>query len=106
MSFLWNLVSKAKITEEQLKQNSIPILDYYKLSYDSIGEPIIISSFGKFYKGSYDNKEIFLKVVDITQNENILTEFILWKKYQKTNNFLTLKGIILYYNSAFIIFKE
>ena len=31
MSFLWNLVSKAKITEEQLKQNSIPILDYYKL---------------------------------------------------------------------------
>ena len=106
MSFLWNLVSKAKITEEQLKQNSIPILDYYKLSYDSIGEPIIISSFGKFYKGSYDNKEIFLKVVDITLNENILNEFILWKKYQKTNNFLTLKGVILYYNFAYIIFND
>ena len=106
MSFLWNLVSKAKITEEQLKQNSIPILDYYKLSYESNTEPIIITGFGKFYKGLYDNKEIFLKVVDITQNENILTEFILWKKYQKTNNFLTLKGIILYYNSAFIIFND
>ena len=106
MNFLWNLVSKAKITEEQLKKNSIPILDYYKLLYDANVEPIIISSFGKFYIGSYDGKEVFLKVVDIALNENILNEFILWKKYQKTNNFLTLKGVILYYNFAYIIFND
>ena len=33
MSFLWNLMTKAKITEEMLKQENIPILDYSKLLF-------------------------------------------------------------------------
>ena len=106
MSFLWNLINNAKVNENMLNKNEIPILDYYKLVFDENEEPLIITGFGKFYNGRYDGKEILLKIVDISLNENIINEFIFWKKYQTSKNFLTLKGVILNYNSAYIIFKD
>ena len=106
MSFLWNLINKAKVNEDMLNKNKIPILDYYKLVFYDNEEPLIKSGFGKFYNAIYDGKEILLKVVDISLNENIINEFILWKKYQSSKYFLTLKGVILNYNSAYIIFKD
>ena len=107
MSFLWNLMTKAKITEEMLKQENIPILDYSKLLFDSKVEPVLISGFGKFYKGIYNNIEITIKSIDISIDEKIMNEFIFWKKYQNSpNNFLKLKGAIIYNNSAYIIFDD
>ena len=107
MSFIWNLISKAKITEEMLKENSIEILDNSKLIKNLNNEPLVITGFGKFYKGIYGDKEITYKFVDITLNENIINEFILWKKYQNySNSFLIIKGVILNYNSAYIIFED
>ena len=106
MSFLWNLISKAEITEDMLKEHSIPILEYSKLNYNYIEEPIVISGFGKFYKGTYNGHNISLKEVDITISQNIIREFILWKRYQNNPNFLKLKGVILYYNKAYIIFED
>ena len=107
MSFLWNLMGKPKITEEILKEHSIPILDNDKLIDDLNDEPLAISGFGKFYKRIYDDKEVTLKVVDITLNENIINELILWKKYSNyPNNFLKLKGVILKYNLIYIIFED
>ena len=105
MSFIWNLMSKAKISEEILKKNDIPILDIYKLQFDN-KNIIAITGFGKFYKGKYDNDNISLKIVDITMDETIINEFIQWKNYQNNPNFLKLKGVILYYNEAYIIFED
>ena len=100
-------MSKAKITEEMLRKHSIPILDKSKLINDYINiEPLVITGFGKFYKRIYDGKEVILKIVDISLSENIINEFILWKKYQNSPNFLKLKGVILYYNLAYIIFED
>ena len=98
-------MSKAKISEDMLTKNAIPKLDFYKLKFDK-QNPLSIYSYGKFYKGKYDNKDITLKVVDITINQNIMNEFILWKNFQKNEHFLKLKGIILYYNEAYIIFED
>ena len=107
MSFIWNLISKAKITEEMLKEHSIEILEDAKLAKDLSNNPLVTTAFGKFYKGLYDDQEITYKIVDITLNENIINELILWKKYQNSpNGFLTLKGVVLYYNSVYIIFKD
>ena len=107
MSFLWNLMSKAKIKDEILKELSIPILDNGKLIIDLKDEPLVISAFGKFYKSIYDDKEVTLKIVDITLNENIINELILWKKYlNSANNFLKLKGVILKFNLIYIIFED
>lgn len=100
-------MTKAKITEEMLKQENIPILDYSKLLFDSKVEPVLISGFGKFYKGIYNNIEITIKSIDISIDEKIMNEFIFWKKYQNSpNNFLKLKGAIIYNNSAYIIFDD
>ena len=100
-------MSKAKIKDEILKELSIPILDNGKLIIDLKDEPLVISAFGKFYKSIYDDKEVTLKIVDITLNENIINELILWKKYlNSANNFLKLKGVILKFNLIYIIFED
>ena len=98
-------MSKAKISEEMLKKNEIPILDIYKLKFD-YNNIIAISGFGKFYYGKYDNEKISLKIIDITIDETIINEFIQWKNYQNNPNFLKLKGVILYYNEAYIIYED
>ena len=98
-------MSKAKISEEILKKNDIPILDFNKLEFN-IQNEITKSGIGKFYLGKYDNKNISLKEVDITIDESIINEFILWKFFQKNSCFLKMKGIILNYNQAYIIFED
>ena len=98
-------MSKAKITEEMLKEKDIPILEISKLTFDR-KNMIAISGFGKFYQGNYNNEHISLKVVDITLDQEIINEFILWKKNQNNECFLKLKGVILYYNEAYIIFQD
>ena len=105
MSFIWNLMSKAKISEDMLLKNDIPSLDIYKLLFNN-QNPISINSYCNFYKGKYDNKNVTLKVIDISFDQNVMNEFILWKKFQKDSSFLKLKGVILYYNEAYIIFEE
>ena len=103
MSFIWNFMSKAKISEDMLKKNDIPILDISKLEFDNQNETAITSS-GKFYQGKYENKNISLKIIDITIDEQaIMEEFTLWKN---DTIFLKLKGVILYYNNAYIIFQD
>ena len=106
MSFIWNLMSKAKISEDMLIKNNIPILDISKLEFDS-QNGIAITSSGKFYQGKYENENISLKIIDITIDEQaIMEEFILWKNFMNDQIFLKLKGVILYYNNAYIIFHD
>ena len=99
-------MSKAKISEDMLKKNDIPILDISKLEFDNQKE-IAITSSGKFYQGKYENENISLKIIDITIDEQaIMEEFTLWKNYMNDKIFLKLKGVILYYNNAYIIFHD
>ena len=98
-------MGKAKITEEMLTKNEIPLLEMSKLKYDN-KNPIAISAYGKFYQGKYNNENISFKVVDITIDQIIMNEFILWKYYQNNPCFLKLKGVILYKNEAYIIFQD
>ena len=106
MNFLWkNFLSKAKITEEMLTKNNIPLLELSKLTIN-LNYLITTSGFGKFYNGTYDNKKVTIKIVNILIDESILNEFILWKSYQNNPNFLNLKGVIIYYNDAYIIFSD
>ena len=106
MNFLWkNFLSKAKVTEQMLSENSIPILELYKLTIN-LNNLITTTGFGKFYLGTYENQKVSIKIINISIDESILNEFILWKSYQNDPNFLNLKGVILYYNDAYIIFTD
>ena len=60
MSFLWNLMGKAKITEEMLTKNEIPLLEISKLKYDN-KNPITISGYGNFIKENIIMKIFHLK---------------------------------------------
>ena len=106
MNFLWkNFLSKAKVTEQMLSENSIPILELSKLTVN-LNNLITTTGFGKFYLGTYENQKVSIKIINISIDESILNEFILWKSYQNDPNFLNLKGVILYYNDAYIIFTD
>ena len=67
---------------------------------------ICTTAFGEFYYGEYNNQKVIIKVVDITKDDKILNEFLLYKLYQGKEFCLTIKGVGLNSLEAYIVFEE
>ena len=104
--FLWNnLYSKSKVQEETLISSKIDIIKKGDIEIDKYNE-IAITGTGKFYPGKYKQEKVTIKVVDITQDEAIINEFLLWKYYNNNPLFLKMKGVCLSYGKAYIVLEN
>ena len=98
--------SPAKVNKKMLEDVGIPVADSY-LDFN-IDEELLISKCktGNFYFGSYDNKKVIIKKVDITKDDLILNEFIFWNEQMAQLFYPNLIGVLLKYSYAYIIFKN
>ena len=104
-NYLLHFVSPRKIEEKSLEENGIEILNTGEIEIYN-DEKICVTPFGTFYKGEYKNEKAIIKVIDITQDEKILNEFILFKLYKEKDFVLKIKGVGLNSLEAYIVFQD
>ena len=104
-NYLLHFVSPRKIEEKSLEENGIEILNTGEIEIYN-DEKICVTPFGTFYKGEYKNEKAIIKVIDITQDEKILNEFILFKLYKEKDFVLNIKGVGLNSLEAYIVFQD
>ena len=80
--------SKPKITEKMLEQYNINIIKYADIKIDKT--PIATTGSGIFYKGTYQNEAVSIKVVDITKDATVINEFLFWDLYRNNKEHLCL----------------
>ena len=87
--------SQAKVNKKMLEDVGIPLADSY-LDFN-IDEDLLISKCktGNFYFGSYDNKKVIIKKVDIAKDDLILNEFIFWNEQMAQIFYPNLIGVLL-----------
>ena len=94
--------SKPKITEKMLEQYNINIIKYADIKIDKT--PIATTGSGIFYKGTYQNEAVSIKVVDITKDATVINEFLFWDLYKDNKNFLQLQGAAINGSDAYLVF--
>ena len=94
--------SKPKITEKMLEQYNINIIKYADIKIDKT--PIAITGSGIFYKGTYQNEPVSIKVVDITKEATVINEFLFWDLYKNNKNFLQFQGTCINGSEAYLVF--
>ena len=94
--------SKPKITEKMLEQYNINIIKYADIKIDKA--PIATTGSGIFYKGTYQNEPVSIKVVDITKEATVINEFLFWDLYKNNKNFLQFQGTCINGSEAYLVF--
>ena len=103
---LWNnLYARPKVKEETLLQSNITIIQRGDFEMDKYNE-IAVTGAGKFYPGTYQGEKVTIKVVDVTIDDAIINEFLLWKLYSDNPMFLKMKGVSISYGKAYIILEN
>ena len=105
LGYLVNFMTGRKIENKNLEDNGITILKMEDIILND-NKKICTTPFGTFYYGEYNNKKVIIKVVDITKDDKILNEFLLYKLYQGKEFCLTIKGVGLNSLEAYIVFEE
>ena len=96
--------SPPKITEKMLIDSKIKILLREDLSFDK-SKVIAFTGSGKYYKGTYKNWPVSVKVVDITTDDLIINEFIYWNAYNGNDHVLSIFGVCLSESKAYIVLE-
>ena len=96
--------SPPKITEKMLIETKIKILLREDLIINKSSE-IALTGSGKFYKGTYKNWPVSIKVVDITTDDLIINEFIYWQAYNGNDLVLSIFGVCLSESKAYIVLE-
>lgn len=96
--------SPPKITEKMLIDTKIKILLREDLIINKSSE-IALTGSGKFYKGTYKNWPVSIKVVDITRDDLIINEFIYWQAYNGNDLVLSIFGVCLSETKAYIVLE-
>lgn len=94
--------SKPKITEKMLEQYNINKIKYADIKIDKA--PIATTGSGIFYKGTYQNEPVSIKVVDITKEATVINEFLFWDLYKNNKNFLQFQGTCINGSEAYLVF--
>ena len=81
-----------KISEKSIKDLNIPLINFSEIKIDK--NPICTTGSGIFYKANYNNEVYTVKKIDITIDEKVINEFILWDKFKEYDNFLNIKLLI------------
>ena len=97
--------SPPKITEKMLIDSKIKILLREDLSFDK-SKVIAFTGSGKYYKGTYKNWPVSVKVVDITTDDLIINEFIYWNAYNGNDHVLSIFGVCLSESKAYIVLES
>ena len=105
LGYLVNFITGRKIENKNLEDNGIVILKMEEITLNN-KKKICTTAFGEFYYGEYNNQKVIIKVVDITKDDKILNEFLLYKLYQGKEFCLTIKGVGLNSLEAYIVFEE
>ena len=105
LGYLVNFMTGRKIENKNLEDNGITILKMEDIILND-NKKICTTPFGTFYYGEYNNKKVIIKVVDITKDDKILNEFLLYKLYQGNDFCLTIKGVGLNSLEAYIVFED
>ena len=92
-----------KINEKSIKDLNIPIINYSDIKIDK--NPICTTGSGIFYKANYKDEVYTIKIIDITKDEKVINEFILWEKFKEYENFLNLKGVCIKGDEAYLLFE-
>ena len=92
-----------KINEKSIKDLNIPIINYSDIKIDK--NPICTTGSGIFYKAYYKDEVYTIKIIDITKDEKVINEFILWDKFKDYENFLNLKGVCIKGDEAYLLFE-
>ncbi len=92
-----------KINEKSIKDLNIPIINYSDIKIDK--NPICTTGSGIFYKANYKDEVYTIKIIDITKDEKVINEFILWEKIKEYENFLNLKGVCIKGDEAYLLFE-
>ena len=92
-----------KINEKSIKDLNIPIINYSDIKIDK--NPICTTGSGIFYKANYKDEVYTIKIIDITKDEKVINEFILWDKFKDYENFLNLKGVCIKGDDAYLLFE-
>ena len=92
-----------KINEKSIKDLNIPIINYSDIKIDK--NPICTTGSGIFYKANYKDEVYTIKIIDITKDEKVINEFILWDKFKDYENFLNLKGVCIKGDEAYLLFE-
>jgi serine/threonine protein kinase len=53
----------------------------------------------------YKSKNLLIKVIEITQPDALLVEFIYWKQYENNDSFLKFKGAYIHGSEAYLVFE-
>ena len=105
LGYLVNFITGRKIENKNLEDNGIVILKMEEITLNN-KKKICTTAFGEFYYGEYNNQKVIIKVVDITKDDKILNEFLLYKLYQGNDFCLTIKGVGLNSLEAYIVFED
>ena len=105
LGYLVNFITGRKIENKNLEDNGIVILKMEEITLNN-KKKLCTTAFGEFYYGEYNNQKVIIKVVDITKDDKILNEFLLYKLYQGKEFCLTIKGVGLNSLEAYIVFEE
>ena len=105
LGYLVNFMTGRKIEDKNLEDNGILVLKMEEITLNN-KKKICTTAFGEFYYGEYNNQKVIIKVVDITKDDKILNEFLLYKLYQGKEFCLTIKGVGLNSLEAYIVFEE
>ena len=92
-----------KISEKSIKDLNIPLINFSEIKIDK--NPICTTGSGIFYKANYNNEVYTVKKIDITIDEKVINEFILWDKFKEYDNFLNIKGVSIKGDDAYILFE-
>lgn len=104
-NLFYGLYYKPKIKEETLIASKIPIISKNNITINK-NEEITITGSGKFYRGEYKGEPVSIKSVDITKDDSIINEFLLWQFYSNSPYTLTMLGVCLNGWEAYIVFQN
>lgn len=96
-------LSKPKITQQTLEQYNIQIVPFNEIKMEKV--PSAITGSGTFYKGTYNNEAVSVKMIDITKDPTIVNEFLFWDLYKDNKNFLQMRGACIHGNNVYVIFE-